>query len=211
MRRAALICLAGLLAGCNIVTSTTPLFSAYGAQGRAQLRPGVWIEEKQGCAVDTALPMDRWAACADGWVVEPNLILAGRDPGAPRATWVRYPIVLARGDPAILQVTMAEDGGAPTYVYGGLRPLKQDGQGRVIEYRLWVAQCGPPPPPDPSGQRSAVGTLHPIDGLVMDAKNQDCVASAQGPVRESVAKSEAWDGDDSQGRNMARWVRDGDR
>jgi hypothetical protein len=208
MRRAALICLAAMLAGCNVVTSAAPLFGPEDARGQAQLRPGVWIQEKQGCAVDTAQPMDAWPSCADGWVVRPDEILAGRDPGAPRSTWVHYPIVLARGEPAILQVAMAEDGGPPTYFYGGLRPLKQDADGRVVEYRLWPALCGPPPPPDPTGQHGGVVTLQPIEGLVMDEKNQDCVASAQGPVRESARKSEAWNDQDSQGRNLARWVRD---
>jgi hypothetical protein len=210
MRIAAVIAVAALLGGCNVVTSTTPLFSAADARDQAQLRPGLWIQEKQGCAVDTALPIDRWPGCADGWVVRPDEIVAGRDPGAPPATWVHYPIVLARGDPAILQVAMAENGGAPTYVYGGLRPLKLDSQGRVVEYRLWPALCGPPPEADPTGKTSATVTQHPIDGLVMDEKNQDCVASDPGPVRESVAKSEAWDNRDNQGRNLARWVRDGE-
>lgn len=84
-------------------------------------------------------------------------------------------------------------------------------KGRVIEYRLWPALCGPPPPPDPTGQKNAVVTQQPVDGLVVDKDKQDCIASAQGSVRESMLKSEAWDNGDNEGRNMARWVRDGER
>ena len=208
MRIAAAIGAAAMLAGCNVVTSTTPLFSAADARGQPQLRPGLWIEEKQGCAVDTALPIDRWPGCADGWVVRKSEVIAGRDPGSAPSTWVHYPIVLAKGEPAVLQVAMAENGGAPTYVYGGLRALKLDPQGQVVEYRLWPALCGPPP--DPTGKTSSMVTLQPIEGLVIDKEGQDCVASARDPVRESVGKSEAWDGQDQQGRNMARWVRDGE-
>lgn len=61
MRLAALIGLAALLTGCKVVTSMVPLFSRDDARGQAQLRSGAWIEEKQGCAVDTAQPMDSWA------------------------------------------------------------------------------------------------------------------------------------------------------
>jgi hypothetical protein len=87
MRLAALIGLTALLTGCCVVTSTVPLFSRDDIRGQAQLRSGVWIEEKQGCAVDTAQPVVSWAGCADVWVVRPNEILAGRDPGA-RSSWL---------------------------------------------------------------------------------------------------------------------------
>jgi hypothetical protein len=200
-----------MLAGCNLVTSPTPLFAPADAGGQAQLRPGVWIQEKPDCAVDAALPMERWPGCADGWVVRPDEIVAGREPTAPRASWTHYPFVLAQGDPAILQVKMTEGGAPPTYIFGGLRPLKRDGEGRVVEYKLWPALCGPPPPPDPKGQRATAATQQPIDGMVMNKDDQNCVASGPTPVRESVQKSEAWDAKDpGQESNLARWVRDGE-
>jgi hypothetical protein len=206
-----------LVAACNSVTSTQPLFFARDTQGQPQMRPGIWADEATGCDVDTRLPMDKWPDCIDAWVVRPGELLGGRDPGTPPSQWTVYPFVLAQGDPAVLQVAVTESGDPPAkaasgYVYAGVRPLKYDAQGRIVEYKMWPALCGPPPPPDPTGQKSTVMTQAPIEGLVMDKDQQDCVASDQGPVRVSVQKSEHWgDGGDSQGRDHAHWIRDGER
>jgi hypothetical protein len=215
MRMAVLIA-AGLLAGCNMVTSPKPLFFAQDAVGQPQLRPGVWVDEQPGCPVDTDKPRDQWPDCADTWIVRPNEIVAAKDKGKPSDAGDHYPMLLAKGDPAVMQIALADDGGGPpTYVYIGLRVLKRDGQGRVVEYKMWPALCGPPPPPaDPSPDGDPMLTRHPIDGLVIDRKNHDCVASEPGPVRVSVEKSEAWSdtgAKDDEGRDRARWVRDGER
>ena len=211
----ALVALA-LVSACNSVTSTKPLFFERDAEGQPQLRPGIWTDEATGCDVDTRLPMDQW----------PGLHRRlGRAPG--RAA--RRP----RGNPALAVDSLSVrpgagrsggdagrggGGGDPPsesrlgYVYAGVRPLKYDAQGRIVEYKMWPALCGPPPPPDPTGEKSAVMTEAPIEGLVMDKDQQDCVASDQGPVRVSVQKSEHWgDGGDSQGRDHAHWIRDGER
>jgi len=211
MRIATVLGAAGLLAGCNSVVSTTPLFSVKDAQGQPQLRSGVWLDENAPCDFDRGKPVSEWPGCATGWVVRPGVVMAfaGTDPPNPGQT--RYRFVLAKGDPVTVQVTLDDGGGAPpTYAYMGLRPLKLDAQGRVIEYKMWMALCGPPPPPDPTGEHDATTTRQPIDGLLMDASKHDCVASAQGPVRESVRRSEAWSRDDK-GRDRALWVRDGER
>ncbi len=85
----------------------------------------------------------------------------------------------------------------------------------MIEYKMWPALCGPPPPPgDPNPDGDPMLTRHPIDGLVLDRKNHNCVASAPAPVRVSAQQSEAWndaDAKDNEGRDRARWVRDGER
>jgi hypothetical protein len=109
MRTAATIFLATLLGGCNLVTSTTPLFSARDAQGQAQLRPGIWMNVDASCTVDAAKPLADWPKCANAWVVRPGEVMAGRDPGAAPATWVSYKFVLARGDPAVMQVGFSDD------------------------------------------------------------------------------------------------------
>jgi hypothetical protein len=212
MRIAAVLGAAWLLAGCNSVVSTTPLFAASDAQGQPQLRPGVWSDENAPCEFDHSKPVSDWPGCATGWVVRPGVAMSFDDTGPPNPGQTRYPFVLAKGDPAVAQITLDDGGGAPpSYAYGGLRPLKLDAQGRVIEYRMWLALCGPPPPSDPSGEHDPTTTRQPIEGLVLDPSARDCVASAQGPVRESVRLSEAWSGADPQGRDRARWVRDGER
>jgi hypothetical protein len=170
------------------------------------------MDEDPTCSVDTAKPMTDWPDCADAWVVHPGEILAGRDRGTPPSSWTHYKTLITRGDPAVLQVEMGADGTDPGgFVYAGVRVLKSDANGRVVEYRLWPALCGPPPAPDPTGEKSAVLSDRPIAGLVADKDKQDCIASAQGPVLASVKQSEAWADKDSRGRDTARWVRDGDR
>jgi hypothetical protein len=211
MRIAAMAGAAALLAGCNGVMSTTPLFSAEDAKGQPQLRSGVWMAENASCAFDASLPLDRWPGCSDGFVVRPGVVVAGRDPGSPPSSWNLYSFVLAKGDPAVLQITEDDGSGAPLiYLYAGLKSLKLDPQHRVIEYKVWPALCGPPPP-DGSDSSDGVMTQQPIEGLVVDAAKHDCVASAQAPVLVSVQKSEAWNGDANMGRDHARWVRDGER
>jgi hypothetical protein len=75
--------------------------------------------------------------------------------------------------------------------------------------------CGPPPPPDPTGAHNPTATQAPIADMVMDDKQQNCTTSAQGPVRVSVKLSEAWAAqgatDSDEGRDRARWVRDGEK
>jgi len=212
MRIAVVLSAAWLLAGCNSVVSTTPLFSARDAEGQPQLRSGVWSDENAPCEFDHRKPVSEWPGCSTGWVVRPDGVVttfAGVDPPRPGET--RYRFMLAKGDPAVMQVTLDDGSGpTPTYAYMGLKPLKLDAQGRVIEYKMWLALCGPPPP-DPTGEHDSTTTREPIGGLVMDASKHDCVASAQGPVQESVRRSEAWSGDDNQGRDRARWIRDGER
>jgi hypothetical protein len=211
-RIATVLVAAWLLAGCNSVVSTTPLFSAQDAQGQPQLRPGVWSDENAPCDFDRRKPVSEWPGCATGWVVRPGVAMSFEDAGPPKPGQTRYAFVLAKGDPAVAQITLDDGSGPPpTYAYAGLRALKLDAQGRVIEYRGWLALCGPPPPPDPTGEHSGATTRQPIDGLALDPSTHNCVASAQGPVRESVRRSEAWSAPDPQGRDRARWVRDGER
>lgn len=212
MWRMALICAAAVLAGCNIVTSTTPMFTAADARGQVQLRPGLWMTEKADCVFDTRLPLASWPDCTDSWVIRPGAIVGGRESGAPPSSWKVYRTVVARNDPPVLQVAL--DGGPGEsqlyYVYAGLKPLKLDDRGRIVEYRYWLALCGPPPASDPTGDASQTVTAHPIDGLVIDKENHDCIASAPGPVRVSARESEAWTDADELCRDRARWVRDGE-
>jgi hypothetical protein len=213
MRIVASICLGVLLASCNMVTSDTPLFSSADSHGQAQFRSGVWMDEAKGCVVDIAKPIGEWPDCADAWVVHPGEMLAGRDAKAPASTWQHYKTLLVGGDPAVMQIEVDDESdGRKGYVYAGVRALKTDTQGRIIEYKAWLALCGPPPKPDPTSDESAAVVSDQLfAGLVVDKDKQDCIASAQGPVRVAVARSEALNGDDNGGRDTARWIRDGDR
>jgi hypothetical protein len=69
-----------------MITSEKPLFFAADATVQAQLRPGVWAEERTGCDFDE-----------------------GRPPGAGD----HYPYLLVRGEPPLHQVEMTDATGKP--------------------------------------------------------------------------------------------------
>jgi hypothetical protein len=200
------------LGGCNIVTSDTPMFTAADAHGQAQMRPGVWTDEQQACDFDAKAPVDTWPNCARGWVVTPGGVTGPREPGQPRSAWVESPTVLAAGDPPVLQVR-ADVGESlpartlPSYIYAGVRALKLDAEGRIVEIETWPAQCGPPPPPGPDGKGGDRLTNDPIPGLVVDREKNTCKAVTPQPLRVSARRSEAW----ATIMNRSRWVRDGER
>ena len=208
MRIAAVLGAALGLAGCNMVTSTTPMFADKDIRGQAQPRAGVWMSEHQTCDFDAGAPIDTWPKCADGWIVAPGAVIGPREQGAPRAAWVSNPTVFAAGDPPVMQIHIA---GAtepiPPYLYAGIRPLKLDAEGRIVEFKSWPALCGPPPPPDPNSKEIGGLTKEPIEGMTLDQSHQSCIATTPDLVRLSVRKSEAWSGDG----DRSRWVRDGDR
>jgi hypothetical protein len=198
-------------AGCNVIVSPTPLFFPKDSAGQAQLRPGVWTDERKGCDFDAGQPIDKWPDCANVWVVRPGEIVGTKDRGTDKATTARYPTVLAKGDPAVLQIGDTNDPDSKLYLFLGIRPLKTDTQGRIVEFKAWPTLCGPPPTQDPNGK--AVSSLSPkmIEGLTPDDKQQDCIAHDQRPVRIAARESEAWNGDDQDGRDLSRWVRDGEK
>lgn len=271
MKRALLLLAAAAsLGGCNLVYSETPLFSAADARGAPQLRPGVWAEREEGCDFDSAKPVGEWPECAGGSVISPTqLTTTGEKPSSTA-------YVLTGGDPQVMQFALEMEPTKPLiYLYGGLRALKRDDRGRIVEAETWIAQCGPPPPkpveapdeqlaeaasldqpsdetpaeesgfdeqaataehaehwsdapadegeamtpPDQVDAPPADGdafdkevekavaagvTREPLPGL--EIKDGMCVAREQGPVRNAVAESRAYDTP-----SVMYWVRDGDR
>jgi hypothetical protein len=204
------------LGGCNIVTSDTPMFTTADAQGQAQMRPGVWMDEQQTCDFDVNAPVDTWPKCARGWVVTRSGVTGPREQGQPRAAWVESPTVLAAGDPPVLQVRADVGQGMPgelpagvlpAYIYAGARALKLDAEGRIVEMETWPVLCGPPPPPGPDGKGGDGLTNDPFPGLVVDRKKDTCKAVTPGPLRAAARRSEAL----AQSPDRARWVRDEER
>jgi hypothetical protein len=213
---ALLVAGAAVLAGCgNAVTSTKPLFSTRDARGQAQPRPGVWgysgSTKPPTCKVDTSQPVATWDECAGGFIVRPGEILSQDGPDKPLT--LDYRFVLARGAPAIFQALVVSDKDvAGQYYYTGMRPVRFDGQGQVIELKGWTAMCGPSPPDDPTG-RYAKLTDRLIQGLTPDKRKENCVATSAAPVRISVKDSERWatNSGGSVNRMYVQWIRDGEQ
>lgn len=206
-----------LLAGCNTVYSTKPLFGPEDAVAGSPLKPGLWSVRMFGggepdpCKFHVDKPVRKWSACASWVLVRETDIL---DYDREKKTWSAEAYVLADGHPRVLQtmdLPTAEERQASTgddgvtIHYQGLVPTARDAADRIIAYRPWSAQCGPPNQteyPENSGPHPT--TLAPLRRLTMDEDGQNCAAEDQDAVRRSVVASEAWNTDMTEWY----WVRD---
>jgi hypothetical protein len=221
-----LLAAALLLGGCNMVYAEKPIFTQADAAGAPQLRPGIWAKRVPNCKFDKTKPVEDWPECAD-----PSLVSADHI-GDPEDASKLVPYLLAAGDPRVMQLEVKPDTDKPfVWFFAGLKPLKSDRQGRIVEARTWMVLCGPPPPKPPEkpadeaadeataeetpeqasariqadidAQVAASVTHEPLPGLTI--KDGMCVASEPGPVRNAVQASLAWD--DGQ-PTVIYWVRD---
>jgi hypothetical protein len=186
------------LSGCNMVYSSKPIFTAADAAGGPVFRDGVWAAPEPGCQFDPNKPEETWPKCANG--VSRADMKAGEN------------YLAISGDPVILQVGGVDEDKTANYVYGAVKTVGVDAQGRIVAFRLWAVQCGPPnksPATSKSGKTvkvSRVGTRHPLPGLTMDADGNNCTPADQAAIRSAAIASRAWASD----LRIAAWVRDGD-
>lgn len=230
MQRLLLLLTAALmLGGCNMVYAENEIFTQADAAGAPQMRPGLWVQRKSDCNFDETKPVKDWPECADPSLVTATTVGDLDEPTKQSA------YVLASGDPRVLQVAVKLDPDKPTiWIFAGLKPLKTDAQGRIIEARTWMVQCGPPPPkkPDtPADADAADAAAAPVDGAAeptadsiqadvdrqmaesvtreplpgLTVKNGMCTATEREPVRNAAAASLAWDEDPP---SVIHWVRD---
>ncbi len=220
----ALALLAAALAGCNQVYSEKPLFTAADEAGAPPLRPGVWTQPSAKCRFDERRPVQRWPKCAGWMLIRPGQIL-GFEAKEGKPVWTALDLVVASGDPRVLQLPMDESSPG-RFGYAGVRPTRLDPAGRIVEIELWTAQCGPPWRPRPAADASAPAVRshessptpsagsqfeptaqshvseHPLPGLEVVGDN--CIAREASVVRAAAAASKAW----SESPTSYRWVRD---
>jgi hypothetical protein len=220
LRTMALLTVALLLGGCNLVVSETPVFNTADAAGAPPLKPGIWAAPQPNCDFKPSAPLAEWPKCAGGAEITPTAIIAAADPsvlaspdqGAPAAAkTMKVPYVLAAGDPRILQIhfVLPIDPAikAAFYYFIALRPIAHDADGRITDAEAWLVQCGPPPPPsaDSSGKADQGGlTNHPLPGMKVE-KGQ-CTPDGKAAVINAAVPSRAWAGDQV---GTLHWVRDG--
>lgn len=203
--RVILACVLALATGaCAVVGSDEPLFSASDGKGHPALKPGLWAMPDEDCTFDPAEAPEDWNNCANATLVSPDTFAeaVGKD-GAP-ADRLRY--VLAGGDPRVAQVQAPEDKEDPNYAFAGLRPLKSDAQGRIIEASVWLAMCEPPPKPEDALKDDPKSRPLP-QGLSRVPGKPHCLATSPKAAREAVRRTEAW-AKDREFALTARWVRD---
>jgi hypothetical protein len=201
------------MGGCNMIVTTSPMFSHADEAGAPKLRPGVWsTTPDKPCAFDEAAPLETWPTCASGAVVRDGAVVSLTESGGKK-TSTTTEFVLAAGEPRVLQISMGGLGkasGLPItgYFYGGLRPTGDDDQGRITAYEAWPAFCGPPPKVEAGKAATGPqGTREPFAGLVMDKAGENCSAQSQDAVRNAAARSRAL----ADSRSHSHWVRDGER
>lgn len=183
---------AGLLSGCNMVTSHAPLFTEADAARAAPLKPGAWMTDDPRCRDDPHVPADLVADCTGLQVDRAGRLVLENENG-----WIT---LVADGQPEIVQLGRAEDG----FFYAALRPTKTDAQGRVTALSFWFVECGPPPPDDaknPDGTRRFL-TYALAPGLEPD--NGNCIANDADAVRAAALASE-----ERQTPVAYRWIRAG--
>jgi len=219
------------LCACNVVLTKTPLFAAQDAAGAPTLRPGVWVfAHEAGCKFDERQPFLDWPNCAGGGLVGLNDI-AGQKQNAAKGVLEHTPVILASGDPRVLQLQISIDVSAGAsasasgdataaasasatgpqampWGYGAVRPTLHDDQGRITAFSFWPILCGPPPPKKGKDDLGLSGTEHPLPGLTMQDNNTDCTTDSKDALRGAARASEAWA---DKPLAQAHWVRDGDR
>ena len=148
-----------------------------------------------------------WNDCANATLVGPATFseLPGKGDDKEAQT-LRY--VLAGGAPRVVQIQAPEGETDPNYAYAGLRALGADEDGHIVEARVWLAMCGPPPDPKTLLEDDEKPPALPA-GLVRARKGPGCMAAKPSAARAAVERSEAW----AAGGDMAltaRWIRDAD-
>jgi hypothetical protein len=219
-----------LLGACNVVLTKDPLFTHADEAGAPALRPGVWLIFREAdCKFDETRPFVEWPDCAGGGLIAGGEIVNHKS-GTPKDVLEKTPVVLAAGDPRIAQlpVEMTADvqasaeasGGAAAsasssgpatvrpYGYAAVRPTKLDEVGRIVAFKFWPVDCGPPPPKDKNGADTALGTLKPLPGIEMKPGEAVCTTRSKDALRAAAKASEAWA---DHPIAEARWLRDAER
>lgn len=176
------------LGGCRIVSSDRPLFTVADAADAPALKPGLWALVEVGCRFNTKTTPEKWPDCATPLALRDGAAMAVKRGESSR----RNAVVIAGGDPAVLQAEDTDEGGTAgrRFAYFGLRPLAVDGDGTVIRARVWPAEC--------AGGKG---------------RSDACPVRSQAAARRAVAQSEAaaYAGTPQAAGRIAYWIRDRDR
>lgn len=176
-----LICaLAALLGGCNLVSSKAPLFGPADTAGAPAFKPGLWAVVEPGCRFRASAPPARWPKCAEPVVVDGERIF----PGFAGEQSAEY--LVTGGDPAIVQYVAGEDADR-RFAFLAVHVARADRAGRASAIKVWLVECGPPPPkgatwPDGQPRYLSLALGH---GLAPDGDG--CLAADPAAVRAAAA------------------------
>jgi len=224
------------LAGCNVVISDHPWFTA-GAND-PKFSPGLWVAlQNDACTFDAAASLASWPDCAKPFFVRGAELLSlpeakeGQPPIDPAvfgdlAKWKANTPVLVAGQPMVLQLradVMPTNGGgdpapSPTagaanlFLYLAVRAVSSDPGGALQVVRVWPVFCGPPPPPPAKG---AVEKLENIGSSAVSRKpfpglhpaKVGCEAANAAAIQKAAGLSEGVAAANEMAPFTARWLR----
>jgi hypothetical protein len=203
-----LLAAAVLLAGCNVVVTPTPLFSASDHPAGAVPRPGVWrTEQKPDCAFDVAGPLANWPECAGGVALRDDGTAGYYDRASGKPVWKTQPLLFVPGTPMIGQAQVMVAGAtfpiSKPYAYVGVRPIRTDSAGRIVAMSIWPVQCGPPAPGDTLSMTKSL-----LPGLTAKPGDLACTTTDPAAIRAAAKASEPWAPETMRARWV--WVREGE-
>lgn len=210
-----------LLAACGPAPPTLapegPLFAAKDAAGAPPIKDGLWLADGPVCKVDAEPSAYDWPACARWFVVqggERRLFTASAG-DRHVGIWLREWIVVAAGEPRIIQTAGVTDQGQTAIGYLAMSSIAQDpGGGPITSLQIWTIDCQPPSQedlhnhwlhehPDKAGEELARKPEPEPDGLVTyPGYDPQCHPRTQAAVRGAAAGSRTL-----AVRTVYRWVR----
>lgn len=205
---------ASLLDACsNEVRADRPLFTSRDSTGLLRFKTGLWVAVGEDCQVDVARRATEWPDCAAAMVFGARELEAVYDDGklVSRAKALPYDMVVAAGDPLVLQYISSEADPGEAYRYMAVGPTKRDSKGEVTAFSIWPVVCGPLPEKGPEPVADGTPTLsvtdRPWPGL--ELRDSNCYARDTATVRFAAKASGALSSPELD--REARWVRAGRR
>lgn len=211
-----------VLAACGPAPPTAapegPLFSAADAAGAPAIKEGLWLADGPDCKVDADQSAYEWPACARWFVIRggERQTFAPSQTDRRLGTWLRERIVVAAGEPRIVQTSGITAQGEAVIGYLAMSPFAQDPDGGPINaLQTWTIDCTPPTRqelrnhwlhehPDKAGEELAPKPEPPPEGLVTyPGYDPQCRPRTKEAVRGAAIGSRTL-----AVRTVYRWVRD---
>ena len=234
MRRLCLLLAILAVAGCNKkpadsaaadaqpagVSSRRPLLTGQGPGAAPTFKSGVWLRADVGCKVDEKALAKAWPDCADWTVIALNRIVRqGFDPKGDPADHSDA-IVIAPGQPLVMQEDRYPGGGARRFDYQRLEGVRLDGAGRIVAVRMEPIWCdrdsrddvdAATPAASIAGE-TAIRAPEPIAGLVR-GRGYGCTARTTRALLAAaqIAHINSYPSGKPAAKPDFHWVRDGDR
>ncbi len=219
MRRLATLTLL-LLAACGPAPPTLapegPLFAAKDAVGAPPIKDGLWLADGPECKVDADQSAYDWPACARWFVVRDGERRTFAPSSGDRhvGTWLIERIVVAAGEPRVIQSAGTTAEGQTVISYQAMSSIAQEAGGPITSLQTWTIDCTPPTKqdlrnhwlhehPEKAGEDLAPKSDPEPDELVTyPGYDVQCHPRTQAAVRGAAAGSRTL-----AVRTVFRWVR----